>query len=109
MKARHIILLSGLLWIWPIFFVAGDPSRDTPPPTQDKLLSLGDILIVQQHLTDLHFNPGPVDGVWHPETTAALMVPPAPAEVKQVFLKSRVRQADEFFRPTGPPYRWWTR
>jgi peptidoglycan hydrolase-like protein with peptidoglycan-binding domain len=73
MKARHIILLSGLLWLWPIFFAAGDPSRQgTPPVTQDKLLSAGDILIVQQHLAELHFNPGPVDGVWHPATTTAL-------------------------------------
>jgi xanthine dehydrogenase YagS FAD-binding subunit len=30
------------------------------------------------------------------EVIAALTVPPAPAETKQVFLKSRVRQADEF-------------
>jgi xanthine dehydrogenase YagS FAD-binding subunit len=30
------------------------------------------------------------------EVITALTVPPAPAETKQVFLKSRIRQADEF-------------
>lgn len=73
MKARSTVLLSTLLWLWPLIFVAGETSRpDTQSPVQGKLLSSGDILIVQQHLADLHFNPEPIDGVWHPETTTAL-------------------------------------
>jgi peptidoglycan hydrolase-like protein with peptidoglycan-binding domain len=73
MKTRSIVLLISLLWLWPFILMAGETSRpDTQSPVQGRLLSSGDILIVQQHLAELHFNPGPIDGVWHPETTTAL-------------------------------------
>jgi peptidoglycan hydrolase-like protein with peptidoglycan-binding domain len=73
MKTRHIVLLSSLLWLWPLIIVMGEPSRpDTQSPVQEKLLTSGDILMVQQRLAEFRFNPGPIDGVWHPNTTTAL-------------------------------------
>ena len=73
MKTRIIVLLSGLLWLWPLIGAAGEArSPDKPPPAQGQLLTSGDILILQQRLDEFHFNPGPVDGVWHPETETAL-------------------------------------
>jgi hypothetical protein len=33
MKMRVLVLLSGLLWLWPVIGVAGEARRpNTPPP-----------------------------------------------------------------------------
>jgi len=73
MKTPVVVLLSSLLWLCPLLVGAEEssPSR-TPPPVQGELLSSGDILIVQQRLDTFNYNPGPINGIWHPQTTEAL-------------------------------------
>jgi peptidoglycan hydrolase-like protein with peptidoglycan-binding domain len=49
-----------------------DQSPRNLAPEPGQLLTAGNILITQQHLQELNFNPGPMDGVWHPATTTAI-------------------------------------
>jgi peptidoglycan hydrolase-like protein with peptidoglycan-binding domain len=73
MKTPAVVLLSSLLWLGPLMVGAEDASPSRPqPPAQGELLSSGDILIVQQRLDAFNDNPGPIDGIWHPQTTEAL-------------------------------------
>ena len=73
MKTRVIVLLSSLLWLGPFIVMAVEARRpNTPPPAQGHILTSGDILILQQRLEEFNLNPGPVDGVWHPQTETAL-------------------------------------
>jgi N-acetylmuramoyl-L-alanine amidase len=44
----------------------------TMQPATDTLLTAGDIQVAQEHLRALGFDPGPVTGVYTPETQAAV-------------------------------------
>jgi peptidoglycan hydrolase-like protein with peptidoglycan-binding domain len=68
-----IILFSGLLWVWPVMGVAGEASRPgSQPPEQGHLLDKGQIQLAQERLKEFGLDPGPIDGVLHPQTEAAI-------------------------------------
>jgi peptidoglycan hydrolase-like protein with peptidoglycan-binding domain len=50
--------------------VASPPG--TVRPAVDRLLSRGDIEVAQIHLRDFGFDPGPIDGIYTPQTQAAV-------------------------------------
>ena len=41
-------------------------------PAVDRFLTRGDIQVAQAHLRDFGFDPGPVDGIYTPQTQAAV-------------------------------------
>jgi peptidoglycan hydrolase-like protein with peptidoglycan-binding domain len=41
-------------------------------PALDRLLTQGDIQVAEEHLRDFGFDPGPVDGIYTPQTKAAI-------------------------------------
>jgi peptidoglycan hydrolase-like protein with peptidoglycan-binding domain len=49
--------------------VAGQSS---PPAALDRFLTRGEIRVVEEHLQDLGFDPGPVDGIFTAQTQAAV-------------------------------------
>jgi peptidoglycan hydrolase-like protein with peptidoglycan-binding domain len=68
-----VILLSSFLWFWPVIGIAGETDRPGPqPPEQGTRLTKGDIQVVQERLKEFGFDPGPIDGVLHPQTEAAI-------------------------------------
>ena len=50
--------------------VASPPG--TVRPAVDRLLSRGDIQVAQTHLRAFGFDPGPIDGIYTPQTQAAV-------------------------------------
>ena len=50
--------------------VASHPG--TVRPAVDRLLSRGDIQVAQTHLRDFGFDPGPINGIYTPQTQAAV-------------------------------------
>jgi peptidoglycan hydrolase-like protein with peptidoglycan-binding domain len=50
------------------------PARIYPPdrPALDRILTSGDIQVAQEHLRDLGFDPGPVNGIFTAQTQAAI-------------------------------------
>jgi len=45
MKIRQVVLLSSLLWLWPLILVAGETTHpETQSPAQGRLLTAEDIL-----------------------------------------------------------------
>jgi peptidoglycan hydrolase-like protein with peptidoglycan-binding domain len=50
--------------------VASHPG--TVRPAVDRLLSRGDIQVAQTHLRAFGFDPGPIDGIYTPQTQAAV-------------------------------------
>src|SRR5215216_2156249 len=44
----------------------------TVQPAVDRLLSRGDIQVAQTHLRAFGFDPGPIDGIYTPQTQAAV-------------------------------------
>jgi peptidoglycan hydrolase-like protein with peptidoglycan-binding domain len=68
-----VILLSSVLGLWPAMGMAGEASRSgAQPPEQGTRLDKGQIQVVQERLKEFGFDPGPVDGVLHPQTEAAI-------------------------------------
>jgi peptidoglycan hydrolase-like protein with peptidoglycan-binding domain len=60
-----------------VVLVAGCAASQTPQPTgvqpaTDHLLTAGDIQVAQENLREFGFDPGPVKGVFTPETQAAV-------------------------------------
>jgi hypothetical protein len=47
----------------------------TVRPAVDRLLSRGDIQVAQTHLRAFGFDPGPIDGIYTPQTQAAVRLP----------------------------------
>jgi peptidoglycan hydrolase-like protein with peptidoglycan-binding domain len=51
-------------------------TTERPPgtvrPAVDRLLNRGDIEVAQRHLRDFGFDPGPLDGIYTPQTQAAV-------------------------------------
>ena len=50
----------------------GDRQAGTVRPAVDRLLNRGDIQVAEAHLQDFGFDPGPVDGIYTPQTQAAV-------------------------------------
>jgi peptidoglycan hydrolase-like protein with peptidoglycan-binding domain len=60
-----VVLLNGC--------VASQPQQPkTVQPALDTLLTPGDIQVAQENLREFGFDPGPVNGVFTPETQAAV-------------------------------------
>jgi len=60
-----------------VVLVTGCAASQTPQPASaqpatDTILTAGDIQVAQAHLRALGFDPGPVTGVYTPETQAAV-------------------------------------
>ena len=55
--------------------VASQPGEHHPgtiQPAVDRFLNRGDIQVAQTHLRDFGFDPGPIDGIYTPQTQAAV-------------------------------------
>jgi peptidoglycan hydrolase-like protein with peptidoglycan-binding domain len=69
---------SAIAWIPLVLLTACGASTTTerPPgtvrPAVDRLLSRGDIQVAQTHLREFGFDPGPIDGIYTPQTQAAV-------------------------------------
>jgi murein L,D-transpeptidase YcbB/YkuD len=50
----------------------GDRQAGPERPAVDRLLNRGDIQVAEAHLLDFGFDPGPVDGIYTPQTQAAV-------------------------------------
>jgi peptidoglycan hydrolase-like protein with peptidoglycan-binding domain len=48
------------------------PPAGTLRPAVDRLLSRGDVQVAEAHLRDFGYDPGPVDGLYTPQTQAAV-------------------------------------
>ena len=62
-----LLLLTACVASYP----EGQPAG-TVRPAVDRLLSRGDIEVAQIHLRDFGFDPGPIDGIYTPQTQAAV-------------------------------------
>ena len=62
-----LVLLTACVASYPGTYQAG-----TVRPAVDRLLSRGDIQVAQTHLRDFGFDPGPIDGIYTPQTQAAV-------------------------------------
>lgn len=62
-----LVLLTACVASHPGTYQAG-----TVRPAVDRLLSRGDIEVAQIHLRDFGFDPGPIDGIYTPQTQAAV-------------------------------------
>ena len=67
-RSRSVI--SWLLLVLLTACVASHPG--TVRPAVDRLLSRGDIQVAQTHLRDFGFDPGPINGIYTPQTQAAV-------------------------------------
>jgi membrane-bound lytic murein transglycosylase B len=63
-------------WLVVVLLTGCVASQTQPPtgvqPATDRLLSAGDIQVAQENLREFGFDPGPVKGVFTPETQAAV-------------------------------------
>ena len=62
-----VVLLTACVASYPGTYQAG-----TVRPAVDRLLSRGDIEVAQIHLRAFGFDPGPIDGIYTPQTQAAV-------------------------------------
>jgi peptidoglycan hydrolase-like protein with peptidoglycan-binding domain len=62
-----LVLLTACVASYPGTYQAG-----TVRPAVDRLLSRGDIEVAQIHLRVFGFDPGPIDGIYTPQTQAAV-------------------------------------
>jgi peptidoglycan hydrolase-like protein with peptidoglycan-binding domain len=62
-----LVLLTACVASYPGTYQAG-----TVRPAVDRLLSRGDIEVAQIHLRAFGFDPGPIDGIYTPQTQAAV-------------------------------------
>ena len=72
-RSRSVI--SWLLLVLLTACVASHPGAyhaGTIRPAIDRLLSRGDVQVAQTHLRDFGFDPGPIDGIYTPQTQAAV-------------------------------------
>jgi peptidoglycan hydrolase-like protein with peptidoglycan-binding domain len=70
-RFRSIII--GFLMLLLAACAALQPGESTMMrPAIDRLLTSGDIQVAEQHLRDFGFDPGPVGGVFTPQTQAAV-------------------------------------
>jgi hypothetical protein len=67
------MVLLGLAGLWLTACVAFQAEGPVGlRPAYDRILLAGDIHVAEAHLRDFGFNPGPVDGIYTPETRAAV-------------------------------------
>jgi peptidoglycan hydrolase-like protein with peptidoglycan-binding domain len=64
------VLMCGVLWLSPLPAMAGVTSP--PRPEEQNVLTRDQIRQVQERLKAEGVDPGPADGVMHPQTEAAL-------------------------------------
>jgi peptidoglycan hydrolase-like protein with peptidoglycan-binding domain len=50
----------------------GEHQAGSIRPAVDRLLNRGDIQVAQMHLREFGFDPGPIDGIYTPQTQAAV-------------------------------------
>jgi peptidoglycan hydrolase-like protein with peptidoglycan-binding domain len=62
-----LVLLTACIASHP-----GEHQAGTVRPAVDRLLSRGDIQVAQTHLREFGFDPGPIDGIYTPQTQAAV-------------------------------------
>jgi peptidoglycan hydrolase-like protein with peptidoglycan-binding domain len=70
MSTWMAVLLCSVLWLSPWPAMAGVTS--TPRPAEQNVLTRDQIKQVQERLKAEGVDPGPADGVMHPQTEAAL-------------------------------------
>ena len=70
MRTWMAVLLCSVVWLAPWPAIAGVTS--TPRPEQHIVLTRDQIRQVQERLKAEGVDPGPADGVMHPQTEAAL-------------------------------------
>jgi peptidoglycan hydrolase-like protein with peptidoglycan-binding domain len=64
---------SVISWLPLVLLTACIASHPgTIRPAVDRLLSRGDVQVAQTHLRDFGFDPGPIDGIYTPQTQAAV-------------------------------------
>src|SRR5919199_6149141 len=73
MKKFFAVLIIGLLGLWPMVIESAPATpAGEQPPEQRRLLTKDQIQQVQERLKAEGVDPGPADGVMHPQTEAAL-------------------------------------
>jgi membrane-bound lytic murein transglycosylase B len=70
MSTWMAVLLCGVVWLAPVPAAAGVTSP--PRPAEQNVLTRDQIRQVQERLKAEGVDPGPADGVMHPQTEAAL-------------------------------------